>query len=192
MSTHKMCRPLTTLWAASLVVAVAVPTIASAQQRTVQTAQGNADSGARLTSADHRAIRSLLKPGEVPVARAKLPGFGPGQTIMVVTQDFDQRRAFALTRVRAGKGVRWQRSEVPALHDNWVPWGQPKVVAGPKNRVAFMGEYLSGAGPTGAVPFQANAAMTWRPAQGFERSAPLTQAIEGIRDPRAVQRALSR
>jgi hypothetical protein len=148
---------------------------------------------AKLTSADRRAIRRNLKPGEQPVLRSKMPGYGPGQTILVVTQDFNQRRAFALTRSRAGKGVRWQRNELPALHNHWVPWGQPAVVGGSKGRVAVMGQYLTGAGPTGAIPFNANKAVGWdSKARQFRALPTLTRQIELLSSPRKVKQALSR
>jgi len=149
--------------------------------------------GATLTPADYRAIRRSLKPGEQPVVRAKMPGYGPGQAILVVTQDFNQRRAFALTRNRTGKGVRWQRTEVPALHDYWVPWGKPAVVGGSKGRVAVMGQYLTGAGPTGAIPFNANKALGWDPnARQFRELPAVTQQIELLGSPQQVKQALSR
>lgn len=147
----------------------------------------------RLTRADNRAIRRNLKPGEQPVLRSKMPGYGPGQTILVVTQDYNQRRAFALTRSRTGKGARWRRTELPALHNYWVPLGQPAVVGGAKGRVAVMGQYLTGIGPTGAIPFNANKAVGWDPKTRQFRDLPvLTRQIELLNSPQQVKQALSR
>jgi hypothetical protein len=174
-------------WTIALALAVGVAAPASAGRPFVS---GNQ---AKLTRADQRAIRRNLKPGEQPVLRSKMPGYGPGQAILVVTQDFNQRRAFALTRSRPGKGVRWQRTELPALHDYWVPFGQPAVVGGAKGRMAVMGQYLTGIGPTGAIPFNANKAVGWDARTRQFRTLPtLTRQIELLSSPQQVKKALAR
>ncbi|APR81396.1 Hypothetical protein A7982_06743 [Minicystis rosea] len=83
---------------------------------------------------------------------------------------------------------------LPKLHDQWTLWELHAILFedadgdGAKDLIVIA-EYVTGIGPTGAVPFFANAVVRWD-GKAFVRVPSVEKRIESLEDAAAIRKAL--
>jgi hypothetical protein len=82
---------------------------------------------------------------------------------------------------------------LPKLHDHWSGWEAHALlfedVAGGGKALILVAEYVTNAGPQGAVPFYFDAVVRWD-GQGFARMPEVEKRLGRLSDPAAIRKAL--
>lgn len=174
---------------------IIAPAVATAAPAATPMAAPSASSIATAGSPSEADEQRLVAPhlGGKKLAHPALRGaFGPWRDAIVAltaTADGPPAALDGFVIVDGGRVL-----PLPSLHDQWSLWEVDAVMFedvdgdGAKELIVIA-EYLTGVGPTGAQPFNANAVVRWN-GSAFVRMPEVEQRIERLPDAASIRKAL--
>ncbi|MFT3776105.1 MAG: hypothetical protein QM820_62980 [Minicystis sp.] len=190
VSTAVAAVPAAAPTAAPVVSSTAVASVAT--PASAAPASAPAGSFTKLSPAEEQRLVTPHLAGKILAHPAYRGPFGPpGDNVVALTATSEAPPSELAGFVVLADG---RVLPLPKMHDHWTLWEVHAVMfedvdGDGSKELIVLAEYTTGAGPTAAVPFHANAVVRWD-GRAFVRVPEVEKRIESLPDAAAIRKAL--